>query len=333
VEDPEVGAIIEVRDVTKWYGKTLALDRASFSVEKGQIVGFLGPNGAGKSTTLRILTGYLPATSGEARVNGRDVLLESLAVRSAVGYMPENVPLYPEMRVEEYLRFRASLKDVPPKDRRAAVERVIDRCWLKDVRRRLVGQLSKGFRQRVGLAEALIADPPVLILDEPTIGLDPAQIQEVRHLIKSLGEKHTVLLSSHMLTEVEKTCSHVVIVDHGRIAKTGSLEEMRKGIGEQRIVLEVRCPSGPPGVGPAEMVRAVGQVSGVSAVRRDELGDGWQQLVVTPSAGADPREGLYHLVAQRGWSLREMRLQMGTLEGLYMQITAGDAAASPKSAA
>ena len=328
-----MGAIIEVRDVTKWYGKTLALDRASFSVEKGQIVGFLGPNGAGKSTTLRILTGYLPATSGEARVNGRDVLLESLAVRSAVGYMPENVPLYPEMRVEEYLRFRAGLKDVPPKDRRAAVERVIDRCWLKDVRRRLVGQLSKGFRQRVGLAEALIADPPVLILDEPTIGLDPAQIQEVRHLIKSLGEKHTVLLSSHMLTEVEKTCSHVVIVDHGRIAKTGSLEEMRKGIGEQRIVLEVRCPSGPPGVGPAEMVRAVGQVSGVSAVRRDELGDGWQQLVVTPSAGADPREGLYHLVAQRGWSLREIRLQMGTLEGLYMQITAGDAAASPKSAA
>jgi ABC-2 type transport system ATP-binding protein len=333
VEDPEVGAIIEVRDVTKWYGKTLALDRASFSVEKGQIVGFLGPNGAGKSTTLRILTGYLPATSGEARVNGRDVLLESLAVRSAVGYMPENVPLYPEMRVEEYLRFRAGLKDVPPKDRRAAVERVIDRCWLKDVRRRLVGQLSKGFRQRVGLAEALIADPPVLILDEPTIGLDPAQIQEVRHLIKSLGEKHTVLLSSHMLTEVEKTCSHVVIVDQGRIAKTGSLEEMRKGIGEQRIVLEVRCPSGPPGVGPAEMVRAVGQVGGVSAVRRDELGDGWQQLVITPSAGADPREGLYHLVAQRGWSLREIRLQMGTLEGLYMQITAGDAAASPKSAA
>ena len=328
-----MGATIEVRDLTKWYGNTLALDGASFTVEKGQIVGFLGPNGAGKSTTLRILTGYLPATSGEARVNGHDVLLESLAVRASIGYMPENVPLYPEMRVEEYLRFRAGLKNVPPKDRRTAVERVIDRCRLEDVRRRLVGQLSKGFRQRVGLAESLIADPPVLILDEPTIGLDPAQIQEVRHLIKSLGEKHTVLLSSHMLTEVEKTCSHVVIVAQGRIAKTGSLAEMRKGIGEQRIVLEVRAPSGRPGEGPAEMARAVGQVSGVSNVRRDELSDGWQQLLVSPAAGADPREGLHHVVVQRGWSLREMRCQLETLEGLYMQITAGDAATLPKSAA
>jgi ABC-2 type transport system ATP-binding protein len=333
MEDLEVGATIEVRDLTKWYGNTLALDGASFTVEKGQIVGFLGPNGAGKSTTLRILTGYLPATSGEARVNGHDVLLESLAVRASIGYMPENVPLYPEMRVEEYLRFRAGLKNVPPKDRRTAVERVIDRCRLEDVRRRLVGQLSKGFRQRVGLAESLIADPPVLILDEPTIGLDPAQIQEVRHLIKSLGEKHTVLLSSHMLTEVEKTCSHVVIVAQGRIAKTGSLAEMRKGIGEQRIVLEVRAPSGRPGEGPAEMARAVGQVSGVSNVRRDELSDGWQQLLVSPAAGADPREGLHHVVVQRGWSLREMRCQLETLEGLYMQITAGDAATLPKSAA
>jgi ABC-2 type transport system ATP-binding protein len=333
MEGLEVGAMIEVQNLTKWYGKTLALDGASFSVEKGQIVGFLGPNGAGKSTTLRILTGFLPATSGEARVNGHDVLLESLAVRSAVGYMPENVPLYPEMRVEEYLRFRAGLKDVPAKNRRAAVDRVIERCWLRDVRRRLVGQLSKGFRQRVGLAEALIADPPVLILDEPTIGLDPAQIQEVRHLIKSLGEKHTVLLSSHMLTEVERTCSHVVIVAQGRIVKTGSLEEMRKGLGEQRIVLEVRAPSGRAGDGPAEMARAVGQVAGVTDVRRDELGDGWQQLVVTPAAGADPREGLYKVVAQRGWTLRELRRQMETLEGLYMQITAGDAAAAAKSAA
>jgi len=329
-----VGTMIEVQNLTKWYGHTLALDGVTFSVEKGQIVGFLGPNGAGKSTTLRILTGFLPATGGEARVNGFDVLADSLKVRSSVGYMPENVPLYPEMRVEEYLLFRAGLKDVPAKDRRAAVDRVIDRCWLRDVRRRLVGQLSKGYRQRVGLAEALIADPPVLILDEPTIGLDPAQIQEVRHLIKSLGEKHTVLLSSHMLTEVEKTCSNVVIVAQGRIAKTGSLEEMRKGLGEQRIVLEVRGRRGDsPGEGPAEMARAVSQVPGVGDVRRDEIGDGWLQLVVAPAAGADPREGLYQVVAKRGWSLREMRRQMETLEGLYMQITAGDAAAAPKSAA
>ena len=222
--------MIEVENLTKWYGHTLALDRASFTVEKGQIVGFLGPNGAGKSTTLRILTAYLPATSGKARVAGHDVLLDSLAVRSSIGYMPENVPLYGEMRVEEYLRFRAGLKGVPARQRHTAADRALNMAGLGDVRRRLVGELSKGYRQRVGLADALVADPPVLVLDEPTIGLDPTQIQEVRRLIRSLGGSHTVLLSSHILPEVEKTCSHLVIISAGRIAAAGTVDQLKTGL-------------------------------------------------------------------------------------------------------
>ena len=322
-----MAAMIEVEALTKWYGRTLALDRVSFGVEKGQIVGFLGPNGAGKSTTLRILTGYLPATSGQASVAGHDVLLESLAVRSHVGYMPENVPLYGEMRVQEYLRFRAGLKDVPSAKRRAAVERVIERCWLKDVRRRLIGQLSKGFRQRVGLAEALVADPPVLILDEPTIGLDPAQIQETRRLIRSLGGQHTVLLSSHILPEVERTCSHLVIIAAGRIAAAGSVEDLRTGLAQRhRIILEVRSTSAADG--PAEMARALGQAAGVASAEREDAGDGWTRLIVFPAAGSDPREAIWAIVAQRGWPLREMRWQVPTLEELYVEITAGEAAAT-----
>jgi ABC-2 type transport system ATP-binding protein len=322
-----VGAIIEVKNLTKWYGRTLALDRATFSVQKGQIVGFLGPNGAGKSTTLRILTGYLPATSGEAHVAGHDVLMEGLAVRSCIGYMPENVPLYTEMRVEEYLRFRAGLKDVPAKNRRAAVDKVIERCWLKDVRRKLIGALSKGYRQRVGLAESLVADPQVLILDEPTIGLDPTQIQETRRLIRSLGEAHTVLLSSHILPEVEKTCSHLVIIADGRIVAAGSLEDLKKGLKEgQRIVLEVRAAKSADG--PAEMARAAGQAVGVAEVWREDAGDGWTRLRLTPAPGADPREALYGVVSQRGWQLREMHATAPTLEELYVQVTAGEHAAA-----
>ena len=318
--------MIEVEHLTKWYGRTLALDRISFGVAQGQIVGFLGPNGAGKTTTLRILTGYLPATSGSARVAGRDVLLESLAVRSLIGYMPENMPLYPEMRVEEYLRLRAGLKGVPSARRGAAVDRAVERCWLKDVRRRLIGQLSKGYRQRVGLAEALVADPPVLILDEPTIGLDPAQIQETRRLIRALGEAHTVLLSSHILPEVEKTCSHLVIIAEGRIAAAGSIEELTTGLTSRRqVILEVR--PGAAADGPAEMARAVGRLAGVTDVRHEPTADGWTRLAVTPSGETDVRDRLHALVVQRGWLLRELRAQAATLEELYVQMTAGEAAA------
>jgi ABC-2 type transport system ATP-binding protein len=326
-----VSAIIEVERLTKYYGKRLALDAATFSVEPGQIVGFLGPNGAGKSTTLRILTGFLPATSGTARIAGHDVLLESLAVRANIGYMPENVPLYPEMRVEEYLKLRAGLKDVPAKRRNAVVDHVIERCWLKDRRRSLVGSLSKGLRQRVGLAESLVADPKVLILDEPTIGLDPVQIQETRKLVRSLGEKHTVLLSSHHLSEVEKTCSHLVIIADGRIKASGSVEGLREGLAQRhRIMLEMK--SGRTTEGPAEMKRALGQIAG-STVTHEDAGGGWTRFMVTPTGQADAREALFAVVAQRGWILREMRSLAPSIEELYIQITESTGGDTDKGAA
>lgn len=319
-----MGAMIEVENLTKWYGNTLALDQATFGVEEGQIVGFLGPNGAGKSTTLRILTGFLPATSGQARVNGRDVLLESLAVRSSIGYMPENVPLYPEMRVEEYLAFRAGLKDVPAAKRRAAVDRVVERCWLKTVRRRLIGQLSKGYRQRVGLAESLVSDPPVLILDEPTIGLDPTQIEETNKLIVSLGGKHTVLLSSHILPQVEKACSHLVIIADGQIKAADRLDELKRRLAHrQQVVMELRTAD--TGDGPAEVGRAFGQVAGAGDVRTEGAGGGWLRAVVTPAADADLRQALCAVVAHRGWQLREVHRLAPTIEELYARIVAGEA--------
>jgi ABC-2 type transport system ATP-binding protein len=320
-----VDLMIEVEGLTKWYGGTLALDRATFTVEKGRIVGFLGPNGAGKSTTLRILTGYLPATSGKARVAGHDVLLESQAVRSSIGYMPENVPLYGEMRVEEYLRFRAGLKGIPAKDRTAAADKAIARTSLGNVRRRLVGVLSKGYRQRVGLADALVADPPILILDEPTIGLDPTQIQEVRNLVRSLGGSHTVLLSSHILPEVEKTCSNLVIIAGGRIAATGTMEELKTALApRQRVVMEVRA--GRSSDGPAEISRALSQAAGVAEMTREDLADGWSRFTAASATGADPREALFAVISQRGWQMREMRRLAPSLEELWVQATAGDAA-------
>ena len=324
-----MAAIIEAEDLTKYYGWKLALNRVTFEVGEGQIVGFLGPNGAGKTTALRILTGFMPATSGRAAVNGHDVFSESLSLRQSIGYMPENVPLYPEMRVQEYLAFRASLKGIAPRQRRTGLERVIRRCGLESERRRLIGQLSKGFRQRVGLADALLGEPPVLILDEPTIGLDPSQIQEVRQLIRSLGGDHTVLLSSHILPEVEKTCSHMVIITGGHIVAAGSMEDLRQGLAARHTVtLEVKAGKD----GPAEVTRAVGQVSDVAAVDRTDAGDGWTRLVVTPAGDRDLRESLMAIIQQRGWTLREMHRQVPTLEDLYLKIAAGEAAAPSEDA-
>ncbi len=316
-----MAAMIEVENLTKWYGSTLALDRVSFEVREGQIVGFLGPNGAGKSTTLRVLTGFMPATSGRAAINGHDAFTDSLALRRSIGYMPESVPLYPEMRVNEYLAFRAALKGVRGKERRKEIDRVVQRCWLTDVRRRLIGQLSKGYRQRVGLADALIGDPPVLILDEPTIGLDPSQMQEVRRLIGALGEKHTVLLSSHILPEVERTCSHLVIIARGRIAAAGSIEELRRGMAARhRIVLEVRSDSD----GPAEMARAIGSARGVASAEREDLDGGWVRFTASPEGDADPRQALAGLANQRGWAVREIHRVVPTIEDLYLTVTSGE---------
>ena len=220
--------MIVVQNLTKYYGEYPAVRDVSFQVDKGQVVGFLGPNGAGKSTTMRILAGYLTASSGKATIDGKDVFWDPIEARRRIGYMPENCPLYPEMRVEEYLWFRGGLKDLTRAARKQRLGYVLERCWLNDVRRQLVGTLSKGYRQRVGLADALLANPPVLILDEPTAGLDPTQIRETRKLIRELGREHTMLLSTHILSEVEMACDSVIIIYQGRVAEDGSLASVRQ---------------------------------------------------------------------------------------------------------
>jgi ABC-2 type transport system ATP-binding protein len=219
--------MIHVSHLTKYYGDYVAVRDVSFEVAQGQVVGFLGPNGAGKSTTMRILAGYLTATSGRATIAGLDVFWDPVAVRRKIGYLPENCPLYPEMRVREYLMYRAGIKGLHGSAARAAVGRVVERCWLTDVQRQLVGTLSKGYRQRVGLADAILHDPPVLILDEPTAGLDPTQIRETRELIRDLGRQHTVLLSTHILPEVEMTCDQAIIINRGRVVDAGPLDQLR----------------------------------------------------------------------------------------------------------
>ena len=220
--------MIAVEHLTKYYGEYPAVRDVSFEVPRGHVVGFLGPNGAGKSTTMRILAGFLTATSGRASINGFDVFSDPIQARRRIGYMPESCPLYPELRVEEHLRFRAGLKGLGwGSTRRKRIDYVLERCWLKDVRRQLIGTLSKGYRQRVGLADALLADPPVLILDEPTAGLDPTQIRETRKLIRELGAQHTMLLSTHILSEVEMTCDTVIIIDKGQVAEHGTLADVR----------------------------------------------------------------------------------------------------------
>jgi ABC-2 type transport system ATP-binding protein len=220
--------MIVVEHLTKYYGEYPAVRDVSFQVDRGQVVGFLGPNGAGKSTTMRILAGFLTATSGKARIGGKDVFWDPIEARRRIGYMPENCPLYTDMRVEEYLWFRGGLKGLGRYERKKRLGYVLERCWLNDVRRQIIGTLSKGYRQRVGLADSLIADPPVLILDEPTAGLDPTQIRETRKLMRELGQQHTMLLSTHILSEVEATCDSVIVIYQGQVVEEGSLNSVRQ---------------------------------------------------------------------------------------------------------
>jgi len=310
--------MIVVNNLTKWYGRVLALENVSFHVSKGSIVGLLGPNGAGKSTTMKILTCYLPATSGTAKVAGHDVFSESMEVRKKVGYMPESVPLYPEMRVREFLRFRAALRDIPRRRRSAAVDRVAEKCWLsqpEDVLRRRIGELSRGYKQRVGLAEVLLHDPPVLILDEPTIGLDPAQIRSMRELIRELAEEHTVILSSHILAEVEQTCDHLIIIAGGRIAAAGTPSELRQRvIGPSRIIAELRSSDG------EDVVTAIKKIPGVREVSCEPRGN-WTRLLIRGDSDTDVRSQIFALAVERNWTLRELRRQVGSLEDFFVQIT------------
>jgi len=319
--------VIEVVDLCKNFGPVRALDRVSFQVGEGEILGFLGPNGAGKSTTMRVLTGFLPGDSGTVRVAGHDVRSDSLAVRQVTGYLPEGVPLYSEMRVTEYLRFRSRLKGVPRRDRRRLVEEALETAGVGDLRRRIIGTLSRGYRQRVGLADALVARPRVLILDEPTVGLDPEQVRQFRQTLKDVGRDRTVILSTHILSEVELVCSSVVIILKGRVVARNTAEQLRREAGAStRIVAQV--------AGPREEVRAAlaadrrvarVQIEDAAPVferteKEPQGGVPYHTFLLDVIAGCDMREAVYELVRSRAWKLRELTREDLPLEEIFVSL-------------
>ena len=310
--------MIKVEHLTKRFAGCVAVDDASFTVERGEIVGLLGPNGAGKTTTMRILTCFFPASAGRVTIAGLDIFTESLEVRRRIGYMPENVPLYPEMRVDEYLRFRARLKGVPGRRVNRRVAEVKELCGLEDVGLRIIGQLSKGYRQRTGLAEALVHDPELLILDEPTIGLDPNQIRQVRGLIRELAQRHTILLSSHILPEVEMTCGRVLILKAGRIVASdtpGNLHGRLQGLAT--VVVEMRGPAG-------EMEARLKGLAGVGHVRGESAGGDWMRYTLECARDRDPRPEVFTAAASAGWTIRELRSEAGSLEDVFVSLTRGE---------
>ena len=332
--------MIKVENLTKRYAGHTAVKDLSFEVERGEIVGFLGPNGAGKSTTMKILSCFLPATAGKASVAGYDVFTQSLKVRQHLGYMPENVPLYTEMRVNEYLEHRAALKGLGGKKLKMRVGEVKELTSLNDVQRKIIGTLSKGYRQRVGLADALVGDPDLLILDEPTIGLDPNQIRQVRDLIKNLGQKHTILLSTHILPEVEMTCSRVIILHKGKIEASDTPQNL---LGQLRAVGNIRLEAS---VGQDNALEQLQRVAGIKEVTSEVVPgtdgvalspiaanangkpaepvadeDGFRTFNLRIEAGADPRAELFRLAVDRKWTLRELARRRATLEDVFVEIT------------
>jgi gliding motility-associated transport system ATP-binding protein len=309
--------MIKVENLTKRYAGHTAIKDLSFEVEKGEIVGFLGPNGAGKTTTMRILASFLPPTAGRASIAGFDVFEQSLQARTHLGYMPENVPLYNDMRVTEYLDYRAALKGVPHRRVGERVGDVKELCGLKDVERKLIGTLSKGYRQRVGLADALLHEPDLLILDEPTIGLDPNQIRQVRELIKNLGKQHTILLSTHILPEVEMTCSRVIIIHRGKIEASDTPENLLRQIRQAGgVTVEAQ-------VGKDDGASELRKISGIRDVTTEEAGD-WKTFTLRVESGVDIRTEVYQLATARRWTLRELSLRRATLEDVFVEITHQD---------
>jgi ABC-2 type transport system ATP-binding protein len=301
--------MIQCDRVTKFFGPVLALDEVSFEVDKGQIVGFLGLNGAGKTTTMRILTSYLPATSGVAKVAGFDVMSQSMDVRRNIGYLPDNVPLYAEMRVEEYLDYRAKLKGVERKKRRDRLEESLDRCRIREVRRRLCGTLSKGYRQRVGLADALIHDPAILILDEPTAGLDPEQQDQTLSLIRELGRERTILFSTHRLTEIEENCQQVIVIFRGRIRLHRKLKDMER---DAPLVVEVR--------GPVDQVtNLLKSTDGVARVTSKPVEEGVTQYEVRAAGSKDLREAIGQRLINNGFGLRRLERRQN-LHDYFMDL-------------
>jgi ABC-2 type transport system ATP-binding protein len=311
--------MIKVENLTKRYAGQTAIQDLNFEVGKGEIMGFLGPNGAGKSTTMRILSSFLPPTSGRASIAGFDIFSQSLQARAHLGYMPENVPLYNDMRVTEYLDYRAALKGVPHRRVAERVGDVKELCGLKEVEKKIIGNLSKGYRQRVGLADALVHEPDLLILDEPTSGLDPNQIRQVRDLIKNLGKQHTILLSTHILPEVEMTCSRVIIINRGRIEACDTPENL---LGRIRTAGGV-CVEAK--VGNDDGAEELRKIAGVRDVTASVDGD-WQVFALRVEANTDVREEVYRLANARRWTLRELSQRRATLEDVFVEITHPDEA-------
>jgi ABC-2 type transport system ATP-binding protein len=315
--------MVSIQHLVKRYGARLAVDDLSFEVPRGEVVGFLGPNGAGKSTTLRVLAGFLGMTSGKVTVDGHDVTTDSYAARQRIGYMPEAVPLYPEMRVSEYLTFRAELKGVARKERRANVDGAMEKANVTDVASVPIGKLSKGYRQRVGLADALVAKPPLLVLDEPTAGLDPNQIVEVRDVIKALGREHTVLLSTHILSEVEASCSRVVVIDRGRLVAEGATRDIRRMRRAPAVDVTVRGDI-------EELVGLMNAIDGIARVKRIEILAGepdvgtyrctWVKTLADGQVTRATELVVTSLVAH-GYAVREVRAAGGTLEDVFRDLT------------
>ena len=306
---------IDVSHVTKRYDAVTALHDVSFDVQPGEVMGFLGPNGAGKTTALRILTGMLSPTEGTVRIDGLDVAAESLEVRRRIGYLPEHVALYPELRVREYLAYRARIKGVPARERRGRIQAALEQCALGDVSRSLIGRLSKGYRQRVALSDCLIGKPLILILDEPTVGLDPHQIRQTRELITQLGRTTTILLSTHILPEVEMLCHRVTIIDKGRIVAVDTPSQLRQRLrGMQVLRVELRGD-------PAAIQPALQQLPGVSRVSLAGRTDGITAFEVEAGQDSDVREAIFRMAVASGWTLRELSSTRASLEDVFIHLT------------
>ena len=315
--------MITVTDLTKRYARATAVDHISFAVEKGQIVGFLGPNGAGKTTTMRMLTCFLPPTTGKATVAGFDVLEQPLEVKKRIGYLPEAPPIYPEMATAEYLSFVGRLKGLSGAELGKRIDYVCDRCAIADVKKKLLGRLSKGYRQRVGLAQAIIHNPDVLILDEPTAGLDPKQINETRDLIKSLAGDHTIILSTHILPEVEQTCERVIIISKGKLVATDSVKNLQaRARGAESVVLEIAGRNGM--IEPETVQQTLERIAGVSRVLQHPQNDGRVTLEVESEKGQLIRGDLARAVVESGWDLNELRPASMSLEEIFLQLTGGE---------
>lgn len=310
--------MIRVSNLFKQYAGRVAVNGISFEVEQGEMVGFLGPNGAGKSTTMRILSGYMPPTSGSATVGGKDVFRDSLAVRKMVGYMPEMAPLYTDMKVKEYLHFRAALKGLSGRELRLKTGEAMDLCGVTEVRRRLIGNLSKGFRQRVSLADAILGRPPLLILDEPTNGLDPTQIRGVREMLRSLLKDCTILLSTHILNEVEQACDRVIMINNGRIKAADTPENLTRGLRTASTVyVELK--------GPREAEKKLATLAGVKKVVPEKGEEGWRAYTLRVESNTDVREAVQELALAENWRIRELHRQLPSLEDVFVELAASDA--------